>query len=446
MLRSMPARAIPKLPTIGDTIAGKYDVVRIIAEGGMGIVYEVLHKRIEERFALKVLSPNAEHNPESRARFELEGRIASRIKSPNVARVFDVDTLPSGLPYMVMELLDGHDLHREVSEKKMLSVETAVDIASQAASGVAEAHALGVVHRDLKPSNLFLCTVAGSERRLVKVLDFGISRVLNSGGRRITDDFHTLGTAQYMSPEQIQAGGEVDARSDVWALGIVLYEMLLGTPPFNGSVTDVIVQVATAVIIEPHELRPDVPRGLNDVIMRALERDPARRFQSMGELVNALAPWAPAAGIDELVRSMPPPAPMTMPPLPPRRSSGVVAASAALSLLGLGLVVFGLVRERAGDESGPASESSSPGASFAAARPEESAPSSSVATPPATTADDAASAATDGQDARPQRPTRVRRKPSARPPRTAPTTDETPAPAPPPPTADRPAETNPRRL
>jgi serine/threonine protein kinase len=299
------AASAPTLPTIGDTIDGKYTIIRVIAEGGMGVVYEGVHKRLDQRVAIKVLYPHYSANPDILARFDLEGRIASRLQGLNVTRVHDIDVMPNGILYMVMELLSGHDLETELQSRQQLPVSDVADIVTQAAMGMREAHALGVVHRDLKPANIFLCPIPGSHRKLVKVLDFGISRVMHDGNKRVTADFAMLGTALYMSPEQAKSAANVDARSDVWALGIIMYELLTGTPPFDGQLTEILVQVATATILSPRLIRPDIPEGLEQVIMRALERDPAKRFQSMDEVITALMPWVPEENVELLAQRIP---------------------------------------------------------------------------------------------------------------------------------------------
>ncbi len=305
------ASSTPALPKIGDTLAGKYRIVRVIAEGGMGVVYEGVHKRLGQRFAIKVLYPHYSTNPDILTRFDREGRIASRLEGLNAARVFDIDTMPNGILLLVMELLSGHDLEAELQNKKMLPVTDVADIVSQAACGMREAHALGVVHRDLKPANLFLARVPGSDRHIVKVLDFGISRVMNDQ-KRVTADHAQLGTALYMSPEQVRCAADVDGRTDIWALGVIMYELLTGVPPFDGQVTDVLVQVATAEIVPPRRYRPEIPPELEAVIMRALERDPDARFQTMDELVEALRPWSPAESVESLAVRIPRQPPPTL--------------------------------------------------------------------------------------------------------------------------------------
>ncbi|MBX3221635.1 MAG: serine/threonine protein kinase [Labilithrix sp.] len=349
----------PTLPEVGDTIAGKYRIVRVIAEGGMGIVYEAVHKRLGQRFAIKVLYPHYSSSPDILARFDLEGRIASRLEGLNVARVFDIDVLPNGTLFMVMELLVGHDLETELQSRRSLGIAEVADVVSQAAAGMREAHALGVVHRDLKPANLFLTRVPGTDRHLVKVLDFGISRVMHDSQKRVTADFATLGTALYMSPEQVRCAADVDARTDIWALGIIMYELLTGVPPFEGQITDVLVQVATAEIVRPRQRRPDIPDELERVIMRALERKPAARFQTMGELIDALRPWAPAESVEALALRVPRAATPTQIDLDARpslslgskRVTALALAAGGVALLGASLIVVSVVaRARASDD------------------------------------------------------------------------------------------------
>jgi eukaryotic-like serine/threonine-protein kinase len=293
------ASSSPQLPELGDAIAERFELRRVVGEGGMGIVYEAFDRRAERPCAIKILYPHFCAHPQVIARFDREAQIAAKLKGPNVARVFEVGALPTGLRYIAMELLVGRDLAAEMKERGRLPVALAVDVVMQVAEAMDEAHAVGVVHRDLKPENVFL--VAADEARadgrpIVKVLDFGISRLVH-GNENLTADYTQLGTALYMSPEQIEAASRVDKRTDVWSLGVVLYEMLVGRPPFEGEGTGILVAIVTRPVPPPSTLRDDLPRGLEAVMMRALEKSPDARFQNMRELARALEPWAPRGGM-----------------------------------------------------------------------------------------------------------------------------------------------------
>ncbi len=291
------------LPGPGDLIAGKYEVVRKIGEGGMAVVYEAIHLRLEQRLAIKVLRPNVPDFHEVLARFEREARATAQLRSIHTARVVDVDTLPNGLPYIVMEFLEGMDLEVLLEQSGPLPVEQVADLVMQMAEVMTEAHALGIVHRDLKPANLFVCRVG--ERWLVKVLDFGISKIESDRGARLTHSDSYFGTPCYTAPEQLRDAASADVRSDVWSAGIILYELLTGRPPFLGTATAVIAKVMTDPVAWPLELRPDLPREVARVVMQALQRDPAQRFQTMRELSDALAPFGPrerAASLAEEVQ------------------------------------------------------------------------------------------------------------------------------------------------
>jgi serine/threonine-protein kinase len=282
----------PELPKIGDTVADRFELRRVLGEGGMGIVYEAFDQRSKRPCAIKILFPHYCDQPHVIARFDREAQITRKLKGPNVARVFEVGALPSGVRFIAMELLVGRDLAMELQERERLPVAAAVDIAIQAAQAMDEAHALGVVHRDIKPENLFLVT-ASTGRPVVKVLDFGISRLIH-GDEHLTKDFVQLGTMLYMSPEQIEAASRVDRRTDVWSLGVVLYEMLVGRLPFEGEGTGVLVAIATRPVPTPSTLLDNFPPGLEAVMLRALEKSAEARFQNMEEFARALSPWAPA--------------------------------------------------------------------------------------------------------------------------------------------------------
>ena len=286
-------RSLPDLPDIGDVIADKYVLVRLVGEGGMGVVYEAMHLRLRQRLAIKVLRPDLPDLGRVVERFEREARSAALLHSLHSARVFDVDTLPSGLPYFVMEYLEGQDLDTELGATGPMPIEDAVDIAIQVAEAMAEAHRAGIVHRDLKPSNLFICRKPGAVWPIVKVLDFGISKCdADADGERLTPHAAYFGTPHYAAPEQLRDAAAADERSDIWSLGVVLYELLTGRTPFQGSAASVIAQVAADPIPWPLRFRPDLPRALARVVGQALQRDPSRRFQSMEAFARALAPWS----------------------------------------------------------------------------------------------------------------------------------------------------------
>jgi eukaryotic-like serine/threonine-protein kinase len=270
----------------------------------MGVVFEATHVRLRQRLAIKVLRPDVPDFGEVVARFEREARAAAQLESIHTARVIDVDVLPSGLPYIVLEYLDGRDLDAELGLTGPMPVEDAVDIVLQVADAMSEAHALGIVHRDLKPSNLFVCRVGEQGRRVVKVLDFGISKT-ESEDARLTPSHAYFGTPYYAAPEQLRAAVAADARSDVWSLGAILFELLTGRTPFIGTPTAVIAKVVADPVPWPTELRPELPRELARVIIHALQRNPQLRFQNMRELAEALEPFGPKKSIAEAVAEAP---------------------------------------------------------------------------------------------------------------------------------------------
>jgi serine/threonine-protein kinase len=292
--------ADPASPPVreGDLLAGKYRVERIIGSGGMGVVVAARHEQLDQLVALKFVRDEALGNQDAVQRFLREARAAVKLKSEHAAKVLDVGTLESGAPYMVMEFLEGRDLGQVLAEQGPLSVEAAAEWIVQACEAVAEAHASGIIHRDLKPQNLFLARSVGGASK-VKVLDFGVSKSMTTSdvkGGGLTQTRAMLGSPLYMSPEQMRSSRDVDARSDVWALGVVLYELLTRRWPFEAeSMPELCLKVVSDPPTPITEHRPDIPRPLAEVIGRCLQKDPAMRYENAAELAAALAPMAPAA-------------------------------------------------------------------------------------------------------------------------------------------------------
>jgi serine/threonine-protein kinase len=280
----------------GDLLAGKYRIDKVLGAGGMGVVVAAHHIHLDDKVAIKFLHPQTLANREAVARFAREARAAVKIKSEHVARVSDVGTLENGAPYMVMEYLEGRDLSAWL-EKGPLPVDQAVEFVLQAAEAIAEAHALGIVHRDLKPANLFVIRRADGVLS-VKVLDFGISKATSLAGSGagfdMTKTTAVMGSPLYMSPEQMQSSKDVDARSDIWALGVILYELLTGASPFIAvTLPEVVARIMATAPGPLRDKRQDAPPGLEQVILRCLEKDRGKRYASIGELAVALLPFAP---------------------------------------------------------------------------------------------------------------------------------------------------------
>ncbi len=273
---------------VGQVLGDTYRVERELGGGGMGAVYEASHLRLRRHFAIKVLFPKVAANEEALARFQREAQITSSLGHPHIVEVIDFNHAPDGSPYIVMELLEGRDLEGLLQERGPLPLERVATIFGQVAGALLAAHEQGIIHRDLKPSNVFLCDKAG-QRDVVKVVDFGISKVLGSKSV-VTRTQATMGTPGYMSPEQAEGrAAEVDIRTDVFAMGTMLYEMLSGRPPFAGeSIPTMLYKI---VHQPPPPLRgvcPGIPAEIEVVVHRALEKSPEDRFPSMEEMVVAL--------------------------------------------------------------------------------------------------------------------------------------------------------------
>ena len=278
-------------------MADKYVVQRCLAYGGMGIVFEVLHRELGGRFVLKLVRPELANDEHVIERFANEARVAASLKSEHVARVVDFGVLPRGMPYLVMEHLEGEDLFAELRRSGPLELERAVDLMLEACEGLAEAHAIGLVHRDVKPENLFVARRPDGGTTL-KLLDFGITKRADADDERtLTWPGANLGSPNYMAPEQMRDSKSVDARADIWSLGVVLYELFTGEPPFRGeSMTEVCAKVLTAPAPFPSERRPDLAPALEAIVLRCLEKRPEDRFADVAELASALEPFASVSG------------------------------------------------------------------------------------------------------------------------------------------------------
>lgn len=327
---------------VGDLLAGKYRVERILGEGGMGVVVAAHHELLDQHVAVKLLYQDIADR-EAQSRLLLEARAAAKLQSEHVARVVDVDTGADGLPFIVMELLEGADLCQIADARGALPRWLVVDYVLQALEGLAHAHARSIIHRDLKPSNLFLSNRADGTQ-IIKILDFGISKSMEQDASKIpkrqqqlTGGRAVLGSPPYMSPEQVRSPKTVDHRTDIWSLGIVMYELLTNSMPFGGDQ----IQETFAQILEkqPQPIRQivsGVPEGLEQVVMRCLSKNRDDRFADVGELARALVPYGSgtwiqsadriaatlARGVDETSRTKPPPTSMdrlAIPSSPGRR-------------------------------------------------------------------------------------------------------------------------------
>ncbi|MDP9000855.1 MAG: serine/threonine protein kinase, partial [Myxococcota bacterium] len=291
-------RAAGGIPQPGTVLAGRYVVENVLGSGGMGVVLAARHIHLGQRVAIKFMRGEAATDPNAVGRFLREARAVVALTSEHVAKVLDFGTLEAGEPYTVMEYLSGSDLAHVLRQKGPMAVSDAVGVVLQACEAMAEAHALGIVHRDLKPANLFV-TKRMDGTPLVKVLDFGISKMSapNSPGSNesLTSSGLVMGSPGYMSPEQVRNAKSVDARSDIWAIGVILYELLTGASPFAGeTVGEVFARIVTETPASLGQLRAEVPEGLARAVAQCLERDLRRRVQSVGALASMLLPFASA--------------------------------------------------------------------------------------------------------------------------------------------------------
>jgi len=284
------------LPEIGQTLSGKYQLTRLLGEGGMAFVFEAHHQKLQQRVAIKMLTPEFVRDAELVARFEREARSVAALRTRHVVRVIDVDQTEHEVPYIVMEFLEGRDLDAELNERRALPLDEAIDYMLQACAAMLEAHQMGIVHRDLKPANLYLANDGGD--RIVKVLDFGISKVVGAANK-LTAAGAVLGTVLYMSPEQVRASADVDPQTDIFSLGVILYELIAGRAPWEGNSQQIAAQIVARDAPDIKTLAP-VPDKVAHVIATMMKREKSARYSNVREVIAALAPFAPPGSVGAL--------------------------------------------------------------------------------------------------------------------------------------------------
>ena len=326
MEQSSPVKA-------GDVLAGKYRVDRVLGAGGMGVVVAAHHMQLDIPVALKFLLPGSLGDGTAVARFLKEGRAAARVRSEHIVRVHDVGTLESGSPYLVMEYLEGNDLAEELKKNKRLRAELAVSYVLQACDAIAEAHAIGIVHRDLKPQNLFL-TRRNDGSACVKVLDFGIAKLNLSTADQLTRTTAVMGSPLYMSPEVMQSARNADHRTDIWSLGVILYQLVTGELPFNGETLPAVCLKIVNEAPSPPSSLATLPAELERIILRCLAKRPSERFQSVKELSDALSDWAEEGDkprASRVSRVLEERASADVEEVPPTRAAGVSSGAPAIT-------------------------------------------------------------------------------------------------------------------
>ncbi len=295
----------PPDPFIGQVLDGRYEIERVLGKGGMGLVYAAKHVMLGKQLAIKVLKDEVSRDAQVMARFRREAQSASAIGSPHICDVSDFGTMPDGSTYFVMEFLNGPSLTAAIQQQNPMPPPRVVEIGMQLCDALGAAHERGIVHRDLKPDNVHLVS-QGTRTDFVKVLDFGIAKVGDNAGKKLTQAGQVFGTPHYMSPEQC-AGREVDHRTDIYALGVMLYEMSCGKVPFDAdNLMGVLTKHVYEQPIAPRDLPPPVavPPGLEAVILKCLAKQAGDRYQSMAELRADLAKVHSGSTPDAVMQSM----------------------------------------------------------------------------------------------------------------------------------------------
>ena len=337
----------------GDRIADRYEIVKLIGEGGMGFVFEAKHVALGKRVALKLLNKDFSQNQEALERFQQEAKIAGSIGHLNICEVMDFGLTGEGLPYLVMDFLEGESLAEILKREKKIPEDIALGILSQILSALEEVHGKGIMHRDLKPENVFVTNVKG-HGLVVKLLDFGISKVMKAGpeSMRLTKTGSMVGTPYYMSPEQVRGNKDIDLRTDIYACGVMLYEMVTGKVPYGGSsYNEVIIGIIEKDYPDPRRITPDLPEQVVDLIRSSMQKNPTKRTPTVSafkEQVTALQQLQQAD--DEVSRSVKFSSTrldsmVDVPALTERRSThiriaSIVGAIVAVMVITLGIMLF----------------------------------------------------------------------------------------------------------
>ncbi len=368
----------------GQVIADKYRVLRLLGTGGMGTVWEGVHTTLGTRVAIKFIRPQFATQKEARARFEIEARAAAKLQTKHAVTVYDYGLSPDGLPYIVMEFLEGESLSDAIIERGTLPASEVAQIIGQAARALSKAHAAGIVHRDLKPDNIYLARTDEPVEGLpyvVKLVDFGIAKMFEEpvspgtesramGGP--TREGTVIGTPNFMAPEQLAMGGAPGPLTDLWSLGACTFAAMTGRLPFEGDVLgDIVLKVCAAPIPAPSHVNPDVPQGFDAWFARACSRDPSKRFQSADELAQALAGVCGLARLriatldeDQVQYVMRPRTDIRVSDVPPPSSMSPRTALMAGLVLGIAMMIgvlgFLAWRQSAAPGPGPAPATAAP--------------------------------------------------------------------------------------
>jgi serine/threonine-protein kinase len=355
-------------PAVGQVLRGKYRIETVLGRGGMGTVALATHLGLGSRVAVKLLRAREDASATVAVRFAREARLAAQIMSEHVVRILDVDVTDAGEPFFVMELLTGTDLGAVVARDGAQPVSRAVDWTLQACEALGEAHARGIVHRDIKPANLFLHDKPDGSR-IVKLLDFGISKLHAPDELGVTDTATVVGSPLFMSPEQLLSTKSVDHRTDLWSLGVTLYQLLTGALPFPAeSTTALAAHIAASEPIALEQARPDLPAELAAAVMRCVRKSPAERPADVIELAQALAPFVEPGALGSLAR------------VRRARERGLAPAPAAASLEEVTVTASG-ERWTLSAQRAPAAEAPSAGQERAAAETDPTASRSPAAEP-----------------------------------------------------------------